>query len=164
MIIKIEKDKYYGHQNKTKMLFKNVYNKVPKLKWMEKVELNGVIVDGWFSLDKKEYLLKLEMEENFKRFTGNSERMFTFLKNHGAIEVDDKENGLHIDYNDQKGFLTMEDRFGRCVGSDLYSHYRTEEMLKEMPENWGIVWIKGKDVKGIEIVKPKRRIVRRIKK
>ena len=164
MILKIEESKYYGHQGKTKELFKQTYRKVPKLTWTERVELNGVIVDGWVSADKKEYLLKLEMEGNFKRFTGNSERMFTFLKNHGAIEVDGEENGLHIDYNDQKGFLTMEDRFGRCVGSDLYSHYRTEEMLKEMPENWGIVWIKGKDVKGIEIVKPKRRIVRRIKK
>jgi len=163
MILKIEESKYYGHQGKTKELFKQTYRKVPKLTWMEKVDLNGVIVDGWVSADKKEYLLKLEMEGNFKRFTGNSERMFTFLKNHGAIEVDGEENGLHIDYNDQKGFMTMEDRFGRFIGSDLYSHYRTEEILKDMPENWGIKWT---ETKVDNVVKKKiiRKIVRRIKK
>jgi len=31
-------------------------------------------------MDKKEYLLKLSEEGEFKRFTGNSERMFEILK------------------------------------------------------------------------------------
>lgn len=163
MILKIESERYYGYNGKTKELFKQTYRKVPKLTWMERVELNGIIVDGWFSVGKKEYLLKLEMEGNFKRFTGNSERMFEFLKRHGAIEISGNEKGTHIDYDDKKGFLTTEDRFGRFIGSDLYSHYRTEEMLKEMPENWGTVWTKGKDIKIIETMKLKRRIIRRIK-
>ena len=140
MILKIEKDKYYGHQGKTKKLFMQVYGRVPKLKWMEKVELNGDIVDGWFSVDKKEYLLKLPMEGEFKRFTGNSERMFEFLKSHGAIEVEGEEKGTHIDYNDQKGFLTQQDRFGTFVGADIINHYRVEEILKGMPDSWGIKW------------------------
>lgn len=154
MILKIEESKYYGHQGKIKGLFKQTYRKVPKLTWMEKVELNGVIVDGWFSLDKKEYLLKLEMEGNFKRFTGNSERMFTFLKNHGAIEVDGEESGLHIDYKDNKGFISNEelDRI-HIIG---WSHYRTEELLKNVPDNF-IKWSEPKVNNVIE-----KKIVRRI--
>ncbi len=159
MILKIHKDNYYGHQGKTKKLFMQIYKRVPKLMWMENVELNSELVDGWFSVDKNEYLLKLPMEGEFKRFTGNSERMFAFLKNHGAVEVVGEEKGCHIDYDDKKGFLTMEDRFGRCIGSDIYSHYRTEEMLKEMPENWGVKWSEPK----VDVVNKKlvRRIIKR---
>lgn len=190
MILKIEKDKYYGHQGKTKKLFISMYKRVPKLKWTEKVELNGAIVDGWFSADKKEYLLKLPEEGIFKRFTGNSERMFEFLKNHGAKEVEGEERGCHIDYDDTRGYITQFDRFVKFVGADLYSHYRVEEMLRNIPEdNWGIKWseksispeikiakeetkeIVRKNVEKVfevEIMKPKKmvfkRIIRRISK
>lgn len=155
MIIKIEQSKYYGHQNKTKELFKKKYRSL-KLKWMENVKIGDEIVDGWVSDDLKQYLLKLPEENEFKRFTGNSDGMIEFLKSHGAIVISGNEKGCHIDYDDKKGFMTMEDRFGRFVGSDLYSHYRTEEMLKEMPDNF-INWNK-------EVTKKKLRIIRRIKK
>lgn len=170
MIIKIEKEKYYGYQGKTKRLFMQVYGRKPKMRWLEKVELEGDIVDGWFTEDKKEYLLKLPMEGNFKRFTGNSERMFEFLKNHGAVEVKGNETGCHIDYNDMMGFRTQMDRYGRFVGGDLINHYRVEEILKDMPENWGIIWsdrefLKNKDNNIDKVVKKKViRKIRRIKK
>jgi len=164
MILKIEKEKYYGHQGKTKKLFVNVYGRVPKLKWMEKVELDGYIVDGWFSEDRKEYLLKLPMEGNFKRFTGNSERMIGFLKNHGAVILEGEEKGVHRDYNDKMGFVDQVERYGTFVGADLVGHYRVEEVLREMPEDWGVKWSEKKvDDKVIETVK-RRIIKRRIKK
>ena len=144
MIIKIEKEKYYGYQGKNKELFKKKYRSL-KLKWMTDVKIEDSIMDGWFSDDLKQYLLKLPEENEFKRFTGNSVGMIEFLKNHGAVEVEGTEKGVHVNYNDQKGFVTMEDRFGRCVGSDLYSHYRTEEMLKGMSDSWiGVVWTEKK--------------------
>lgn len=124
------------------------YGRKPKMRWLEKVELEGVVVDGWFTEDKKEYLLKLPMEDNYKRFTGNSERMIEFLKLYGGIEVEGEEKGVHIDYNDSMGFRTQEDRFGRFVGADLYNHYRVEEMLRGMPENWGIRWGDGSYLRG----------------
>jgi len=139
MILKIHQNNYYGHQNKTKELFKKKYRSL-KLKWMEKVNLNGVIVDGWISEDKQQYLLKLPEEGEFKRFTGNSEGMITFLKTHGAVEVDEIVSGCHIDYDDKKGFMNQEDRYGHFVGADLTHHFRIEEMLKDMPDNWGIEW------------------------
>jgi len=139
MILKIHQNNYYGHQNKTKELFKKKYRSL-KLKWMEKVNLNDVLVDGWFSSDLKEYLLKLPEEGEFKRFTGNSEGMINFLKSYGAVEVDERVSGVHIDYDDKKGVLCQEDRYGRFVGADLAHHFRIEEMLKDMPDNWGIRW------------------------
>ena len=167
MILKIEQSKYYGHQNKTKDLFRKKYRSL-KLKWMENVKLGDDIVDGWMNDDRTQYLLKLPEENEFKRFTGNSLGMIEFLKNHGAIEVSGNEKGVHKNYDDTMGFMTMEDRFGRCVGSDLYSHYRTEEMLKDMSDDWSVNWGTNnfnlrKDVKMIETVKPKRRIIRRIR-
>ena len=61
MILKIEKSKYYGFQNKTKELFKKKYRSL-KLKWMESVKLGDEIVDGWFDGNKTQYLLKLPEE------------------------------------------------------------------------------------------------------
>jgi len=157
MILKIEQSKYYGYQGKVKALFKKRYRGL-KLKWMTNVKIGDDIVDGWMNNDVTQYLLKLPEESGFKRFTGNSVGMFEFLKSHGAIEVEGIEKGCHIDYDDMMGFITMEDRFGRCVGSDLYSHYRTEEMLKAMPENWGIKWSEPK----VNVVKKKLvRVIRR---
>lgn len=43
MIIKIEKEKYYGYQNKTKKLFKKKYRSL-KLKWMESVKVGDEVV------------------------------------------------------------------------------------------------------------------------
>ncbi len=177
MILKIEQSKYYGYNNKTKILFVQVYKRKPKLTWTENVNLDGNLCDGWFSDDKKEYLLKLPEEGEFKRFTGNSVRMFEFLKNHGAIEVEGDEKGVHIDYDDQKGFLTQVDRYGRFVGADLMNHYRVEEILVGMPENWGIKWsnkigvskiptrdeiAKDNVKKVLEIMQPKNKVIRKI--
>lgn len=191
MILKIEQSKYYGYQGKTKELFKKKYRGL-KLKWMTDVKLGDDIVDGWMNDDKTEYLLKLPEEGEFKRFTGNSIRMFEFLKTHGAIEVEGEEKGCHIDYNDSKGFLTQIDRFGTFIGADLMNHYRVEEILKNFPENWGVKWsdknismsindVNSKvypslddlnkemneianinKLKVLEIMQPKKKVVRRI--
>ena len=169
MILKIEQSKYYGYQNKNKELFKKKYRSL-KLKWMENVKLGDDIVDGWMNDDRTQYLLKLPEENEFKRFTGNSLGMIEFLKNHGAIEIEGTEKGTHIDYDDQKGFLTQQDRFGTFIGADLMNHYRVEEILKDMSDDWSVNWGTNnfnlkKDVETvIETVKPKRRIIRRNKK
>ncbi len=162
MILKIEQSKYYGYQGKTKELFKKKYRGL-KLKWMTNVNINDNIVDGWISDDRTQYLLKLPEEGEFKRFTGNSVGMIEFLKMNGAIEVQGEEKGTHIDYDDQKGFLTQFDRFGTFIGADLINHYRVEEILKGMPENFGVKWSEPKVDNVIE-KKILRKIIRRIKK
>ena len=110
------------------------------MRWMENVDVDGVLSDGWFNGDKSQYLLKLPEEGEFKRFVGNSEGMITFLKLHGAEELDEDVRGCHVDYNNSKGFVTQKDRYGSFVGGDLVNHYRVEEILKDMSDNWGVVW------------------------
>ena len=162
MILKIEKEKYYGYNNKTKELFKKKYRSL-KLKWAESVKIGDGVVDGWISDDMKQYLLKLPEEGNFKRFTGNSIGMFEFLKNHGAVEFEGEEKGSHINYDDTMGFIDQVNRYGTFVGADLVSHFRVEEILREMPEMWHVKW--GNDNHKELIVKRKIRIIkRRIKK
>lgn len=179
MILKIEQSKYYGYQGKTKELFKKKYRGL-KLKWMTDVNIDGTLSDGWMNDDKSQYLLKLSEEGVFKRFTGNSVGMIEFLKNHGAVEVIGEEKGVHVDYSDQKGFLTQQDRFGTFIGADLINHYRVEEILKEIPENFGIKWsdksisteiqpeinkiVKSNIAKVLEIMQPKKKIVRLIRR
>jgi len=188
MILKIEQSKYYGYQGKTKELFKKKYRGL-KLKWMTNININDSIVDGWISDDRTQYLLKLPEEGSFKRFTGNSVRMIEFLKLQGAIEVEGEEKGVHIDYNDQKGFLTQFDRFGTFVGADIINHYRVEEILKDIPDSFSIKWseksisalienkqekvesnkemneiAKSNITKVLEIMQPKKKIVRLIRR
>lgn len=191
MILKIEQSKYYGYQGKTKELFKKKYRGL-HLKWMTDVNIDGTLSDGWISDDKSQYLLKLPEEGEFKRFTGNSVGMIEFLKLQGAIEVEGNEKGTHINYDDNKGFLTQFDRFGTFVGADLINHYRVEEILKGMPENFGIKWsdksissliykidnkqekvesnkemteiAKSNVEKVLEIMQPKKKIVRLIRR
>ena len=166
MILKIEQSKYYGHQNKTKELFKRKYRSL-KLKWMENVKLGDDIVDGWMNDDRTQYLLKLPEEGQFKRFTGNSVGMIEFLKRHGAIEFEGEEKGVHKNYDVIMGCRTQQERFGNFIGADLMNHYIIEEILKEMPENWGVNWVTNNYMlkKEIEIiikcVIPKRKIIRR---
>lgn len=178
MIIKIEKDKYYGYNNKTKELFKKKYRSL-KLKWMESVKLGDEVVDGWFDDSMKQYLLKLPEEGNMKRFTGNSIGMIEFLKNRGAVVSEGEERGVHINYDDKMGFVDQIERYGNFIGADLVGHYRAEEILRGMMENWGVRWSEKrvdvvKDDKVIKLINKKliseslknkkRRIIRRIKK
>lgn len=188
MILKIEQSKYYGHQGKTKELFKKKYRGL-HLKWMTDVNIDGTLSDGWMNDDKSQYLLKLPEEGEFKRFTGNSVGMIEFLKLQGAIEVEGEEKGVHIYYDDQKGFLTQQDRFGTFIGADLINHYRVEEILKGVSENWNIRWsdknvssliynkpekvesnkemneiAKSNVVKVLEIMQPKKKIIRLIRR
>lgn len=191
MILRIEQSKYYGYQGKTKELFKKKYRGL-KLKWMTNVKIGDDIVDGWISDDKTQYLLKLPEENEFKRFTGNSVGMIEFLKSYGAIEIEGEERGTHIDYDDQKGFTTQIDRFGTFIGADLINHYRVEEILKDIPDSFSIKWsnknisslidnkkekvekvesnkkmneiAKSNVAKVLEIMQPKKKIVRLIRR
>lgn len=164
MILKISSNLYYGHQGKTKALFMKHYKKLG-LKWMESIELNGKIVDGWFSSDKKEYILKLVEEGELKRFTGNSVGMIDFLKGCGAVEFEVEAVGEHINYNDNKGYITQFDRFGKFVGADLFWSYRMREILKDVPDNWnGVIWSAPKYENVVNIEKVKRKIIIRRKK
>lgn len=147
MILKIDKSKYYGYNGKTKELFKKKYRSL-KLKWMESVAFEGGVVDGWFSEDLKQYLLKLAEEGEFKRFTGNSVGMIEFLKNYGGVVVEGEERGSHIDYNDMGGYMDQVERYGRFLGGDLVGHYRVEEMLRGVEENWGVRWGDGSYLRG----------------
>lgn len=164
MILKIEQSKYYGYNNKTKELFKRKYRSL-KLKWMENVKLGDDIVDGWISDDLKQYLLKLPEEGEYKRFTGNSVGMIEFLKNHGAMEIEGEEKGVHKDYDNKMGFVDQVDRYSTFIGADLVSHFRVEEMLSEMPDNWeGVMWNDKKIVNQIIKKRIIRKVIRRIKK
>jgi len=143
MILKIHQEQYYGYLGKTKELFKKKYRSLG-LKWMVDVKVDGVVVDGWISDDKSQYLLKLPEEGMFKRFTGNCIGMIEFLKFHRAIEIEGDEKGTHIDYDDTKGYLTQEKLYGRFIGADLVFGYELRRRLKDMPDNFGVVWSENK--------------------
>lgn len=34
----------------------------------------------------------------------------------------------------------IEEEEYRFVGADLWSHYRTHQLLKSAPDNWGVKW------------------------
>ncbi len=156
MMLKIPSEKYYGYKGKTKRLFVKKYQSL-HLKWMEKVEFEDGIVDGWFDSSMKEYLLKLPEKEGMKRFTGNSIKMIEFLKLYGAVEYEENEKGVHIDYDDKMGFVTQKDRYGHFVGGDLIYGYRFRELLKDVHDNWGCIWSGECNL----IVRKRVRIVRR---
>ncbi len=139
MILKIPEELYYGEKNKTKKLFMLEYKKLG-LQWLEGVRIGEDLVSGWFSIDRKKYLLKLPEEGKIKRFSGNCEEMFTFLKGIGAVETEVKDTLVFTVNNRYDRCRSQIERFGRFVGADLYSHYRAEELLKEMPDNWGVIW------------------------
>lgn len=156
MILKIPSEKYYGYNGKNKEHFKKKYRSLG-LKWKVNINLDNVLTDGWYNSDNSIYLLKLLEDSGYKRFTGNSEEMILFLKSIGAEEFNQDVSGCHIDYDDNKGYITQQDRYGTFIGADLISGYRFMELLRDVPDNFGVVW--GDNNQFIPIIK--KRIIKR---
>lgn len=145
--LKIHQSTYYSKKKD----FVKIYKKF-RLTWEEFKDIDGELSNGWFFSDRiDEYVLKLPEEGEFKRFKiKGCQIMVDFLKSIGAVEFSEKgeeagekdikvvENGV-IKSGVVRG-ITQEERFGHFVGADLWNGYRVREILKDMPENWGVIW------------------------
>lgn len=144
--LKIHQSPYYNNKKDFVKLYKKL-----KLAWKEGKDIDGKLVNGWFFADRiDEYVLKLSEEGEFKRFEiKGCQSMVNFLKSIGAVEfnIEEKEKeekGVSVDNISGKTQdiqkITQEERFGHFIGADLLSGYRTCEILKDMPDNWGVIW------------------------
>lgn len=147
--IKIKQDIYYGPKNINKNKFMRMYKKLG-LAWMENVSIDNTIVNGWFNKDRSQYIIKLLEEGDFKRFKFyGCDSIYVYFINLGAVTIDIKENSivpqLNIDANVSIGVSSINvssdiDKNIGFVGADLWSGYRTRQLLKNMPDNLGVIW------------------------
>lgn len=145
--LKIHQDPYYTKKKD----FVKVYKKL-RLAWEERKDIDGELVNGWFFSNRiDEYVLKLPEEGEFKRFQiKGCQAMVNFLKSIGAVEFNIGEKGekgekvVNTDNTSREAQeiqrVTQEERFGHFVGADLWNGYRVREILKNMPDNWGVIW------------------------
>lgn len=127
MIIRIDEKIYY--QNKSRFIY--VYKKA-KLKWIPDN-------DGWFSKDGSIYLLKLDAPVGVKRFESIDCKVIEdFLISIGGVD----ETKINIFINEVliKPYYKNIMEYKEFIGADLYSHYRTKELLRDKPLNWGVIW------------------------
>lgn len=132
--IKLKQDIYYGPKNSNKNKFVRMYKKLNLVWKTEKID--GVLVDGWFNKDKSQYIIKLPEEGDYKRFKFyGCDKIYDYFIGLGAVtfELSDKDN---ISSSTTKDI----DEDYKFVGADLWAHYRTKQLLKNMPDNWGIKW------------------------
>lgn len=133
---------YYGEDDKNKDIFVKLYKDI-KLKWSEHVILDGKEVSGWFNSDKTEYIIKLQEIKCYKRLSiVGCQEIVDFFKGLGAKEfVIFKDEVKPKPKNEVKPKIEVQQIDVRhFIGADLDSHYRFEERLREMPDNWGIKW------------------------
>lgn len=148
--LKINQGPYY----EKKKDFVKLYKKL-KLVWEELKDIEGNPSNGWFYANRiDEYVLKLPEEGEFKRFKiKGCQEMVNFLKSIGAVEFKIDEKVDEVKVSGIRG-LSQEERFGHFVGADLWSGYRTREILKDVPENWEVIWnekqIKKTNKEGIQ--------------
>lgn len=125
---------YYGTDDSNKKQFVKLYKKL-KLKWDEHAIIDGKEVSGWFNIDKTEYVIKLQEINKFKRLSIlGCQSIVDFFKGLGAVEFEPNESVKKPPVREP---LKTEIQF---IGSDLRHHYRIEEMLKSMPDNWDVRW------------------------
>lgn len=132
--IKIKQDIYYGPRNSNKNKFVRMYKKLNLVWKTEKID--GVLVDGWFNKDKSQYIVKLPEEGDYKRFKFHRcDNIYDYFIGLGGVtfELSDKDSIIGSSATND-----IEDY--KFVGADLWSHYRTKQLLKNMPDNWGIKW------------------------
>lgn len=135
--IKIKESVYYGPKNVNKNKFMRMYKKLG-LTWREYVEIEDKRVDGWFNEDKSQYIIKLSQEGEYKRlkFYGCDD-IYDYFISLGAETFDyGKEDITNLDNSTVK-----DNGYGyRFIGADLWSNYRTVQLLKKAPMNWGVKW------------------------
>lgn len=152
--MKIQIDEYDYYKNK-KNGFVPLYKEL-NLSWMEYVKLGDKIVNGWFNNNKSSYLLKLNAPRKIKRFESfNCEKMDDFLLSIGGISEEPlikKEVKIAPHYDEVKA---KDEPF---IAADLRHHYRIEEILKGMPDYFGVIW-NDKIEKKPEVRRLKRRII-----
>ena len=132
--IKIKQDIYYGPKNINKNRFMRMYKKLG-LGWRTEENIEGSVVDGWFNKDKSQYIIKLVEEGEYKRLKFHRcDGIYDYFISLGAIPFDyEKETSSTV----KVGGDIDEYRF---IGADLWSHHRTEQLLKDMPADWGVKW------------------------
>ncbi len=133
---------YYGEDDKNKDIFVKLYKDI-KLKWSEHVILDGKEVSGWFNSDKTEYIIKLQEINHYKRLSiVGCQEIVDFFNGLGAKEFEIfKDDVKPKPKNEVKPKIEVQQIDVRhFIGADLDSHYRFEERLREMPDNWGIKW------------------------
>lgn len=155
--IKLKEGAYYGPNDINKKQFVKMYkSKKLDLKWTENTSIGGAIVSCWINKDRNQYIIKLLEEGGYKRFKFyGCEEIYDYFISLGAIPFDyTKENATSpsylSNYNEKGATDVIEGKTVECVsdieedrgfvGADLWSGYRTRQMLKGMPDNWGIKW------------------------
>jgi hypothetical protein len=158
--IKLKESIYYGPNDINKKTFVKMYkSKKLNLKWTENINMNGAIVSCWTNQDRTQYIIKLLEEGGYKRFKFcGCDEIYNYFIGLGAIIFDyTKENStspsylsnyidksVTTDVTDGKTITVecvsdIEEDLG-FIGADLWSGYRTKQLLKDMPDNWGVVW------------------------
>jgi hypothetical protein len=133
---------YYGKDEANKKAFMKLYKyKSLKLQWSEHAILDGKEASGWFNADKTEYIIKHTEINRHKRFTiVGCQSIVDYFKGLGAVEFQlSNEVEVKPKVEIPKAEIPIKKERG-FVGADLDSHYRFEERLKDMPDNWGIIW------------------------
>ena len=154
--IKLKQDIYYGPKNANKNKFVRIYKKLG-LVWKSE-NINGIMVDGWFNKDKSQYITKLPEEGEFKRFGFyGCDDIYSYFISLGAVafKLSDKENsGIIVNNKENINGVNIQNRENisgtniACdfdedhgfIGADLWSGYRTRQLLKNVPDNWGVIW------------------------
>jgi hypothetical protein len=163
--IKLKEDIYYGPKNANKNKFMRIYKKLG-LKWITDISVNGMMVDGWFNSDRSQYIIKLLEDGDQKRFKfcGCDEIYDYFMSLGGVVFDHNKEDSLSANYqnnrinnaggikeisisgvnnvsnvNSAKNIEDTDENY-RFLGADLWSGYRTRQLLKKVPDNWGVIW------------------------
>ncbi len=155
--IKLKESIYYGPNDINKKTFVKMYkSKKLNLKWTENINIDGAIVSCWTNQDRTQYIIKLLEEGGYKRFKFyGCDEIYDFFIDLGAIPFDyTKENSTSPSYLSNYIDKEPKDSIGskgiECVsdtaedtefiGADLWSGYRTKQLLKGLPDNWGVIW------------------------
>lgn len=146
--IKLVQSAYYGPNDDNKKKFVKMYKKLG-LVWKTEY-INGGLSDGWFNKDKSQYIIKLPEEGEFKRFKFyGCDDIYDYFVTLGAVAFDYKENLIaanKITVDNTSANTTVGGKIENCaeeyefIGADLWSGYRTRQLLKNMPDNWGVIW------------------------
>lgn len=146
--LKLKQDIYYGENDINKKQFVKMYKKKELgLRWIENTSVGGEIVNCWINQDRSQYIIKLPEEGEYKRFKFyGCDEIYNFFVSLGAISFDYTKEKIpestrltnHLDKTNVDKVEEQE----KCefIGADLWSGYRTRQLLKGMPDNWGIKW------------------------
>jgi len=140
--IKLKQEIYYGPKNVNKNKFMRLYKKLG-LTWLEDISIGGMIVSGWVNKDRSQYIIKLLEEGDYKRFKFyGCDAIYDYFMSLGAVTFDyTKETQISPSYQ-TKTIVDIDKTIDKYefIGADLWSGYMTRKLLKNMPDNWGVIW------------------------